>query len=271
MQGISELDVAVAWSISFILLHTRFRFSVEQLVDLYKCLDRPAVIRATSAAVQMGLIIRTRGGRFEVNNSRSTDILTWHEWTDVGLIKNDARKELYDALLGAFATHLRAKKDPMAEPEVLAGIEDLKRIPHPQASVAKLGHRKPPKWCSVYFIQMGADGPIKIGWAVNVNSRLAELQCASPFDLSVRFTAPGDVLEEGLLHGKFSRSRLRGEWFRPTPELLDFIERKPENLYDACTDRLGWPSRMMVWTTEVQGTVSEYLARALARLMGPNL
>ena len=76
----------------------------------------------------------------------------------------------------------------------------------------------------VYFVQDGADGPIKIGYAVDVTKRIASLQTGHHRALRVLLTIPGGPKVERKMHNKFWRSRIRGEWFRPTPMLTAFIE-----------------------------------------------
>lgn len=80
------------------------------------------------------------------------------------------------------------------------------------------------KYC-VYFIQMmHGDNPIKIGITVNIFDRLRRLQHAHAYELKVIAVIPGKGREtESELHRRFADSRLRGEWFRRTPELLEFI------------------------------------------------
>jgi hypothetical protein len=76
---------------------------------------------------------------------------------------------------------------------------------------------------SLYFIQAGADGPIKIGVAGNVGARLKTLQTASPFPLRLLAVVPGDVEDERSLHRRFASDRLSGEWFRPSDALAAHI------------------------------------------------
>lgn len=76
----------------------------------------------------------------------------------------------------------------------------------------------------VYFIQAMGGGPIKIGSAADVTGRLQMLQTGSPVRLQVLAVIPGaDECGEFALHAQFAESRLHGEWFQPTPELLDVI------------------------------------------------
>jgi hypothetical protein len=76
----------------------------------------------------------------------------------------------------------------------------------------------------VYFIQEGNGGPIKIGWAARVDRRLSQLQPGNPRPLRIAGTMPGGVKEERELHRKFKDTRLYGEWFAPSAELLIYIQ-----------------------------------------------
>jgi len=76
----------------------------------------------------------------------------------------------------------------------------------------------------VYFIQDTGTGHIKIGWSKGVEDRLRTLQQANPSELLLLRSVNGGRKEEAGFHRKFQRLRVRGEWFRPTPELLDFIK-----------------------------------------------
>jgi hypothetical protein len=79
----------------------------------------------------------------------------------------------------------------------------------------------------IYFIQDTA-GNIKIGHANNVRSRFRSLQTAHATKLRLLATIPGNVDDERALHRRFINHRLGGEWFRPVPELLEFIGVKQQ-------------------------------------------
>lgn len=94
----------------------------------------------------------------------------------------------------------------------------------------------------VYFIQVGDDGPVKIGrTALSVKARLSAIQTGCPYELKligVVDDATGGLEQE--LHRKFRRWRMRGEWFRPVPSVLaaaagDYV-RKAEKI--AKTDEM---------------------------------
>lgn len=72
----------------------------------------------------------------------------------------------------------------------------------------------------VYFVQAGEDGPIKVGYSNHVEGRLASLQTAHHAPLRVLLKVPGGLALEAALHAALAPHRLRGEWFRPAPEVL---------------------------------------------------
>lgn len=75
----------------------------------------------------------------------------------------------------------------------------------------------------VYFIQAGESGPIKIGEADDVPQRLRELQTGNPEELRLLGLLAWRPGLEVDLHCRFYLEHVRGEWFRPAPELLAFI------------------------------------------------
>jgi hypothetical protein len=79
----------------------------------------------------------------------------------------------------------------------------------------------------VYFVQPEGqpDANIKIGFTTqSVAGRLGNLQCGSHERLSVLHHLPAQRRHEADLHERFKHLRVTGEWFRPEPELLRFIE-----------------------------------------------
>lgn len=77
----------------------------------------------------------------------------------------------------------------------------------------------------VYFVQAACGGPIKIGRAKDIEIRLKSLQSGNPELLVVLAVLWGSWhREERQLHQQFASAHLRGEWFRPTDELLACIK-----------------------------------------------
>lgn len=83
---------------------------------------------------------------------------------------------------------------------------------------------RPERASFVYFVRRGHDGPIKVGSASHVPSRIKGLQCACPEGLVLLATVPASALTERQAHKQFAAHRIRGEWFRPDPEILTYIE-----------------------------------------------
>lgn len=87
---------------------------------------------------------------------------------------------------------------------------------------------KPP--CYIYFILNYDSQAVKIGIAKNVKRRLASLQTSSPSELellgTIKAMSVNDAREiEKLLHERFDRDRIRGEWFKANVELLNYIKQ----------------------------------------------
>ncbi|MES3013901.1 MAG: GIY-YIG nuclease family protein [Pseudomonadota bacterium] len=75
----------------------------------------------------------------------------------------------------------------------------------------------------VYFLQAGDGGPIKIGFASDPMQRARSLQTGNHEQVYLLATAPGSLQDEHGLHARFAHLNSRGEWFRPEPELMQFI------------------------------------------------
>lgn len=78
---------------------------------------------------------------------------------------------------------------------------------------------------SVYFIQAGEDGPVKIGWTgAAIAKRLGALQPGNWLDLRIIGSIPNQIIDtEAAWHERFAEHRIRSEWFAPAPELLTAI------------------------------------------------
>ena len=76
----------------------------------------------------------------------------------------------------------------------------------------------------VYFIG-AADGPVKIGMAVDPLARLSGLQSANPRELAILAIAKGGRQAELRYHWRFRAIRIRGEWFERTYEVLAEMQR----------------------------------------------
>lgn len=73
----------------------------------------------------------------------------------------------------------------------------------------------------IYFIQREDNGYIKIGYSKDVPTRMLSLRMYTR--LTLLGQCEGDVEFEQGLHRKFNKFRVHGEWFHPSPGILDFI------------------------------------------------
>ena len=74
----------------------------------------------------------------------------------------------------------------------------------------------------IYFIQQGIAGPIKIGKTEFVRNRMRGLQIGNPNKL--RLVGVEDC-DEIALHIKYREYRLRGEWFKASQKIVDYINQ----------------------------------------------
>lgn len=79
------------------------------------------------------------------------------------------------------------------------------------------------KQTKIYFAQESGMGAIKIGVARSVGVRIENLKVGMPHEVTLLATMDGDREAETEMHCKFAHARIRGEWFRPVPELLEYI------------------------------------------------
>lgn len=89
---------------------------------------------------------------------------------------------------------------------------------HPQAAQRTPDH--------IYFLRAGQHGLIKIGVSVDVAVRIAALQTGSEQTLRLLGTLAGGPEVERAIHRRFAGSRVQGEWFWPSPDLLAFIDEE---------------------------------------------
>lgn len=75
----------------------------------------------------------------------------------------------------------------------------------------------------VYFIGRKSDGALKIGLSGDPTTRLRDLQVGSPEELEFVVAVTGDLAVELMLHQAFAPDRIRGEWFRRSKVLDEFI------------------------------------------------
>lgn len=114
------------------------------------------------------------------------------------------------------------RKDPVVRAQTAASSARY-RLRHPEMIKAQIAARADGQ-SKMYFIQ-ASSGPIKIGWTRSKKAtiRMQELQVGNHEQLVLLAVVPATELEEMEAHKRFEHARIRGEWFHPVPELLQFI------------------------------------------------
>lgn len=86
---------------------------------------------------------------------------------------------------------------------------------------------------TVYFLQAGDRGPVKIGFCRNGRAwqRWHGIQQSNFATLSIVGLLGGGVETEAYLRHHFARLRIRGEWFRCGVRLRRLIDRLPHHAH----------------------------------------
>lgn len=78
----------------------------------------------------------------------------------------------------------------------------------------------------IYFVSCDVpDFPIKIGFTTDVRVRVMHLGRGLPFPIVKLASMAGTRRNERYILKHFRKSRMRGEWFRRTPGLMETIAR----------------------------------------------
>ena len=104
----------------------------------------------------------------------------------------------------------------------------------------------------IYAVQMplpcGCPGPIKFGFATNVDTRIRALQVGSPYELTLLAVVEGDPVNEFEIHQQIANHRMRGEWFAPAPEVVALVQLMGNGVWKAAVE--GTEARDEVAATE---------------------
>lgn len=78
----------------------------------------------------------------------------------------------------------------------------------------------------IYLIVCEKTKTCKIGYSVNPQSRIKQIQACNPYDLSLRCVIDGEMHEERMLHKKFSIYSLGREWYSYESEIEEYFLTK---------------------------------------------
>lgn len=90
----------------------------------------------------------------------------------------------------------------------------------------------------VYFMQAGPRRTVKIGISRDPLMRASRLQTGTPEEYRILAVMPGGKAEEAEMHARFAAHRVRGEWFKRTPEmtaLINELNRRDRDLFTGLT------------------------------------
>lgn len=78
----------------------------------------------------------------------------------------------------------------------------------------------------IYFIVDYDKKEVKVGYSKHPEQRLKELKTSNSGNLILAKIVPGTRIDEKKFHKVFCHSKIRREWFKLTPEIEEFINRK---------------------------------------------
>ena len=86
---------------------------------------------------------------------------------------------------------------------------------------------RPEKRCGyIYFLLSDKHNALKIGFTRNnLKQRLKDYFTHTPYDYDVLGAIKGTMMDERILHRRFVRYKIRGEWFNYSDELREYVEK----------------------------------------------
>lgn len=83
-----------------------------------------------------------------------------------------------------------------------------------------------PAKAGIVYVATDMEGRVKIGFTSGpLERRMRQLSSAVGYHMFCLAGFPGTRKEEGLLHERFARWRLQGEWFSDCAEIRDWVAK----------------------------------------------
>lgn len=123
--------------------------------------------------------------------------------------------------------------------EAMAAQEMLRSVAVPTAPPVRRAKTDSPRRTHVYVIRSSSSKLVKIGYAVNPDQRVRELQTGSPGKLTVAWSIPGRERLERELHRRFAEHRKSGEWFDLTQlgDAVTVVREEVDRIRKEVTDK----------------------------------
>lgn len=110
----------------------------------------------------------------------------------------------------------------------------------------------------LYAVQVGASGPIKIGFTTQPRERIATIQDFCPWPLRTLFIVPGSILNEAWVHSQCGAARLKAEWFKATPAVRALLA-------EIASEGWSWPNMVDTRRLPRKGSAQADLAKRLVQ------
>ena len=117
---------------------------------------------------------------------------------------------------------------------------------------------------SIYFLANHDASVIKVGFATDLDTRLASLQTGNHSDLSLLYSFDGSKDCEALFHASLADSRIRGEWFSYTG-FVDALICEIEEFRDHKAGPL-WPHEVTLLPAEISLCINSVPACPVAEV-----
>lgn len=124
---------------------------------------------------------------------------------------NETLTRLYTT--GRFATILAIRERRLKPIEILH--RDFPRKVYPSSRIVRPAN--------LYAMRSVASGNIKIGIAADVGRRLISMRSHTWDEIELVCSVPSSRSEERDAHLLLAASRIRGEWYKPSPEVLAWV------------------------------------------------
>ncbi len=108
----------------------------------------------------------------------------------------------------------------------------------------------------VYFFQSTGANMVKIGQTHNLQRRQNTIENSHGYSVKLlKAIRVPDESHEKAIHKKFKKIRLKGEWFKCTPELMEYIEGLPNHLQPQQQELRSQNSELRLKNTNLQRQV----------------
>lgn len=111
----------------------------------------------------------------------------------------------------------------------------------------------------IYFIRGKESGNIKIGYSTNPDKRKSNLQTSHYEELELIGLMDGSLEDEATIHKTFASFNIRGEWYRPSQEILEFVDNNAKRSEFNIVTSFGNGMFRITWAHPPKLTMKLYL------------